>query len=151
MIYCRTVDQVKDFAKALDYIVFWRNVGTEDEKAEVLAKLTKGDERVFTSTNALGEGIDVPSIRVVIYIGIVDNLDDYRQQSGRVGRDGCTASEAIVLRKAVVGKDGRRRPEQGWKIEPEMREFLSGNVCRRVVIDRYMDGDGERRSCHSGE
>ena len=32
-----------------------------------------------------------------------------------------------------------------------MREFLSGNVYRRVVIDRYMDGDGERRSCRSGK
>ena len=113
VIYCRTVDQVKDFAKALDCTAFWRNVGTEDEKAEVLAKLTKGDERVFTSTNALSKGIDAPSIRVVIHISIVDSLDDYKQQSRRVGRNGCTASEAIVLRKAVVSKDGRRRPEQG--------------------------------------
>ncbi len=32
---------------------------------------------MFTSTNALGEGIDAPGIRVVIHVGIVDNLDDY--------------------------------------------------------------------------
>lgn len=151
VIYCRTVDQVKDFANALNCTAFWRNAGTEEEKAEILAKLTKGDERVFTSTDALGEGIDAPSIRVVIHIGVIDSLDDYGQQSGRAGRDGCTASEAIILRKTVVGKDGRRRPEQSWKMEPEMREFLSGNVCRRVVMDRYMDGDSERRSCRSGE
>jgi len=106
---------------------------------------------VFTSTNVLGEGIDAPRIRVVIYIGVIDSLDDYGQQSGRAGRDRCTASEAVVLRKAVVGKDGRRRAEQSWKMEPQMREFLSRNVYRRVVMDRYMDGDRERRTCRSGE
>ena len=36
-------------------------------------------------------------------------------------------------------------------MEPEIREFLSGNVYRRVVINRYIDGDGERRSYRSGK
>ena len=151
VIYCRTIKQVKEFAKVLQCTAFWRGVGTEQEKKEVLTQLTSGTERVFTSTNALGEGIDAPTIRVVIHVGIVDSLDDYGQQSGRVGRDGCTASEAIILQKVNVGKDGRRRPEQGWKTEPEMNQFLSGSVCRRVVIDRYMDGERGRKSCQADE
>ena len=151
VIYCRKIGQVKDFAHALGCTAFWRSAGNEQEKAEILDKLTSGDERVFTSTNALGEGINAPSIRVVIHIGIIDSLDDYGQQSGRAGRDGCTASEAIILRKVVVGKDGRRRPEQGWKMEPEMKQFLSGSVCKRVVIGRYMDGESERKACRAGE
>ena len=97
VIYCRKIEQVKEFAKVLRCQAFWRGAGTEQEKQEILEILTKGDERVFTSTNALGEGIDAPNIRVVIHIGIVDSLDDYGQQSGRAGRDGRTASEAIIL------------------------------------------------------
>lgn len=151
VIYCRKIDQVKKFAAALGCTAFWQTAGNEREKEEILEKSTKGEKRVFTSTNALGKGIDAPSIRVVIHIGVIDSLDDYGQQSGRAGRDGHTASEAIVLRKVIVGKDGMGRPEQGWKMELEMKEFLRGSVCKRVVMDRYMDGDIERKSCRFGE
>lgn len=151
IIYCRKIEQVQEFAKALKCTAFWRNVGTEQDKEEILRQLTGGEERVFTSTNALGEGIDAPNIRVVIHVGIIDSLDDYGQQSGRAGRDGHTPSEAIILQKVVVGKDGRRRPEQGWKTEPEMKEFFSGSVCKRAVMDQYMDGESGRVSCRAGE
>ena len=151
VIYCRTIDQVKQFARELDCTAFWRTAGTEKEKAEILNQLTGGTERVFTSTNALGEGIDAPTVRVVIHVGVVDSLDDYGQQSGRAGRDGVTASEAIMLRKFRVGKDGRRRPEEGWKVEPEMKEFWRGRKCKRVVMDEYMDGETKRTTCQPGE
>jgi superfamily II DNA helicase RecQ len=151
VIYCRTKEQVRHFAEELKCTPFWRDVGSEQEKEEILEKLTDGEERVFTSTNALGEGIDAPGIRVVIHVGMVDSLDDYGQQSGRAGRDGHTASEAIILRKVRTGKDGRRRPEQGWKTEPEMKEFYAGKKCKRVIMDQYMDGDTQRTSCRPGE
>ena len=155
VIYCRKIERVKHFAKVLNCTAFWREVGSEKEKEEILEKLTGGEERVFTSTNALGEGIDAPGIRVVIHIGVVDSLDDYGQQSGRAGRDGGTASEAIILRKMKIGRDGRRRPEKGWKTEPEMEEFLGGDRCRRAIMDQYMDGgeqeSGERRVCQRHE
>lgn len=32
-----------------------------------------------------------------------------------------------------------------------MKEFLSGSVCKRAVLDKYMDGDRERKTCRAGE
>jgi len=52
---------------------------------------------VFTATNALGLGIDAPTIRVVIHVGIREKMRDYAQESSRAGRDGLR-SEAIMLR-----------------------------------------------------
>lgn len=108
---------------------------------------------MFVTTNALGEGIDAPSIRVVVHDGVIDSLDDYGQQSGRAGRDGATASEAVILRKVHVDRWGKRRVEAGRRTEPAMRKFVSGDVCRRSVMDSYMDGDvGEpRTTCRAGE
>ncbi|KAK4988332.1 hypothetical protein LTR66_007344 [Elasticomyces elasticus] len=155
IVYCRSIDQTKHLAEVLGCTAFYREAGTDTEKEAILEKLTKQKERVFTSTNALGEGIDALSIRLVIHVGVVDSLDDYGQQSGRAGRNGKTASEATIIRKMFVGKDGKRTAERGWKTGPEIKGFLQGDVCRRVVMDWYMDecseGRPERRAYEAGE
>jgi len=153
VIYCPSIDRVKHLASTFGYTGFWRAVGTEEEKADIVAQLSQSNERVFVTTNALGEGIDAPSIRVVVHDGIIDSLDDYGQQSGRAGRDGDTASEAIILRKVYCDKWGKKRVEQGRRTEPAMKKFVSGDVCRRSVMDPYMDGEiGEpRTTCRVGE
>ena len=53
-------------------------------------------EQVFTVTNALGVGIDTPTIWVVIHVSVLKELKQYSQESGRAGRDG-QASEAIIM------------------------------------------------------
>lgn len=154
VIYCQSIKRVKHLAETFGYTAFFRNVGTEEEKADIVAQLNRSEERVFVTTNALGEGIDAPSIRVVIHDGINPSLDNYGQESGRAGRDGHTPSEAIISRK-VYTKAGKRRPDPGWKTEPAMQDFIRGDVCRRVVMDRYMDGvptdEPERTTCQRGE
>jgi superfamily II DNA helicase RecQ len=42
-----------------------------------LRRLTGQTERVFTATNALGVGIDTPTIQVVIYVGVPKELKQY--------------------------------------------------------------------------
>jgi superfamily II DNA helicase RecQ len=42
-----------------------------------LRRLTEQTKRVFTTTNALGVGIDVLTIRVVIHVGIPKELKQY--------------------------------------------------------------------------
>jgi superfamily II DNA helicase RecQ len=49
--------------------------------------LTGQTERVFIVTNALGVGIDVLTIRVVIHVSVPKELKQYSQESGRAGRD----------------------------------------------------------------
>ena len=159
IVYCRTVQQTKDFAVRLECPAFYNTVGTDVEKDAILEKLRRGQERVFTSTNALGEGIDAPGVRVIIHIGMVNSLDDYGQQSGRAGRDGRSASEAIILRKTWIDPNGKKRREQGWEVEAEMKAFMEGDRCRRAVLDAYMDGRGDsayseqegRTTCEAGE
>jgi superfamily II DNA/RNA helicase len=105
---------------------------------------------VFTATNALGVGIDAPTIRVVIHVGVLKELKQYSQESGRAGRDG-QASEAIIIQANTTDRNGRRRREVGYDTEDVIKEFVAGERCRRAVLDGYIDGQFDRRSCEEEE
>ena len=151
LVYCDTVEKTVRLAKLLGCVCYHRQVGSRGEKAELVRQLTEGRQQVFTATNALGLGVDAPTIRVVIHVGVVRKLRDYAQESGRAGRDGLK-SEAIILRGVVYNQEGRVR-EGGWgsKVEEEMREFITTEGCMRVVLDREMDGRLDRIGCENEE
>lgn len=130
--------------------MYFREVGNKQEKKKILQSLTKGKEQVFTATNALGLGIDAPTIRVVIHVGLKEKIRDYSQESGRAGRDGLK-SEAIIMRSFTIRAGRREVVKKGWNIEAGMQEFLDGDICRRVVLDREMDGRVDRLGCEIGE
>jgi superfamily II DNA helicase RecQ len=62
---------------------------------------------VFIATNALGVSIDILTIQVVIHVGILKELKQYSQESGRAGRDG-QASKAIIMQANITDRNGRR-------------------------------------------
>lgn len=111
VVYCRSITQCKRLGKVLQCPIYFREVGSADEKKEILKKLVEYQERVFVATNALGLGIDAPYIRVVVHVGVRSKIRDYGQESGRAGRDG-HKSEAIVLRSFYI-RAGQKVAEVG--------------------------------------
>jgi len=135
------------------------------------------DHRVVIATNALGLGINVGDTRVVGHISMPKDLADYVQESGRAGRDRAP-SESVVLLPADVRSDEPRRKRHcivvGRVAEPrpiagdatasqykavtsderemaaEVEDFIQAR-CRRVVLDRVMDGRYDRLQCEEDE
>lgn len=143
VVYCGSVEQTKAVAAELGGICYHREAGTAEHKSRMLHQLKEpGGHRVFAATNALGLGVDAPTIRVVIHVGIIRRVRDYSQESGRAGRDG-EPSEAIIINTAET--------EEGWqRAEMKMKEFVWSGECRRIILGRYMDGI-ERGVCSEEE
>jgi superfamily II DNA helicase RecQ len=158
IIYSSSVKGADRLGAVLGCEVYHRTVDTQDGKARRLKDWMEGggrrglgEGRVIIATNALGLGIDVPNIRVVVHVGSIRHLKlkNYGQESGRAGRDG-GRSEAIIMLPVQDGKriEGVIPNEQGWT---DIQEFVQGDVCRRVILDEVMDGRISREACEEGE
>ena len=155
IVYCDTVRKTVQYAARLGGLCYHRSVGSAEEKKAIVRQLTEGRRQVFVATNALGLGVDAPTIRVVVHVGIVRRLRDYAQESGRAGRDG-EASEAIILRPVRYDRRGRPIEQAAEKaeaagVERAMWEFMGTRGCMRAVLDREMDGRIDRERCEDGE
>ena len=150
IVYCDTVKKTERLAEVLGCVCYHRNVGSSQEKKALVRQLTSGQQQVFTATNALGLGVDAPTIRAVVHVGVVRSVRQYAQESGRAGRDGM-ASEAIIMRRFRETRKGRIPRPLGGDVEPEMKELMDGVGCMRRVLDLAMDGRGDREGCQEGE
>ncbi|KAE8822995.1 hypothetical protein HRS9122_10470 [Pyrenophora teres f. teres] len=150
IVYCPTVDETKRLARLLQCSAYYREMGSDEEKARMVRSFTLGIEKLCTATNMLGLGLDAAGVRVVIHVAMCPLLLQYVQESGRAGRTGLD-SDSIVLRACYATKGGRVEKALGYKLERPAKEFLTGESCRRIAIDKHMDGRQNRQQCELGE
>lgn len=104
IIYVRSRKKSKEVAEMLasngissDYY----NAGLSNELRDLRQNAwTGGKTRIIVSTNAFGMGIDKPDVRFVIHWDIPESIENYFQESGRVGRDGKPSSAVLLFSPA---------------------------------------------------
>nr|CEG05029.1 unnamed protein product [Fusarium clavum] len=154
-IYCITKRETEAVAEALGCDAYYSDVGTADQKAQRLQEWMSGrhregmyhNGRVIVATNALGLGIDIPDIRLIVHISMPRSIGNYGQQSGRAGRDGLP-SQAYVLLPRLGPSDPILVSKE---LDASCQEFLSSSQCRRIALDRGLDGRQVRVACEEGE
>lgn len=122
-----------------------------EEKGEILQQWICGAGGWMVATGALGTGINIEGVIHVVHVGRPYGLTSFVQQSGRGGRNG-EVSESVIITRV--------EHSHGWKRsgimseysveridEEAMTKYIQSQGCRRQVLGRYMDGEGEGISC----
>jgi len=127
--------------------------------------------RLMVATSAFGCGIDVPSVRCVVHLGLPTTVIDFLQESGRAGRDGSMAHSIIFHQplSSNAANSAQSHAIQTTKDDliapaadacppaPSSTSFgvpsalctTPKNDCRRWFLDTFADGATDRRSCQS--
>ena len=150
VVFCTSVEETKRLAKLLQCSAYYREMAVDDEKARMVRNFTSGLENLCTATSMLSLGLDAAGVRVVIHVSMCRLLLHYVQESGRAGRTGAS-SESTVLRAYWQTRSGHVEKSLGYKLEPAAKDFLAAESCRRVAVDKHMDGRQDRQQCQAGE
>ncbi len=108
IVYVRSRKRCKEVADLMatngisaDFYHAGLTVELRDKKQ---ASWTIGETRVIVATNAFGMGIDKSEVRFVIHWDIPDSIENYFQESGRVGRDGKPAFAVLLYSPSDKGR-----------------------------------------------
>lgn len=170
LVYCNTIKEVQIYSNALGVDGYHSRAEMRGEKLEGFMRKEDG---LIVATSALGMGLDIPDIRVVIHIGRPRSLEEYLQESGRAGRDGLKSKALVILWWGEEGEQAQGEVQEGIEGAPTQRygfrratdddlveqflqvrggvEKVGTRVCRRQVIDEYMDGVVARSMCKEEE
>ncbi|EDQ86134.1 uncharacterized protein MONBRDRAFT_11177 [Monosiga brevicollis MX1] len=130
MVFCDTVSEVKllcDQLHAYGYMAlpYYTDLEEKAQKDHV-AQWQRGECDVIVATSCLSTGVDLLTIRHVLWYGNGYNVYTLAQAFGRAGRDkqGGTAELWLPVRRGPA---------------PGMEKFVEGNACRSWALGKLLD------------
>ena len=103
-------------------------------KTANLNQFLNDEQSVIAATNALGMGINVSNVRLIVHTAPPRTLVDYVQESGRAGRDG--AASRLLLLIDPLANDAA--------MDLSLRTWIRNRECRRIHLERVLDGQSTR-------
>lgn len=145
VIYANVVSQVVALAEQIGCEAY---TSQAVDRTGILARFVDGRRPIIAATSALGMGVDIPDIRLIIHVGTPRTLLDYAQESGRAGRDGQT-SVAVIIQPAGWDEPAPWMADTPVPEIERMQQYMAA-LCRRQVLDQYLDGQ-QRAGCVADE
>lgn len=140
VVYCHSKQDTRFQAGRLGCDYFYSDSPNGEE---VLDRWLQGDVKTIVATGALGLGVDLATIDLVIHYGIPYGLIDFAQESGRAGRANQQAASWVLSCTYWESIRAERAKAQYWSWDrnvQRMQDWMVSDRCRREHLDAFMDG-----------
>ena len=134
LVFCPSAAKAARLGDFLDCPVYYSSLEGKEEILASYLNNTDAFNQMIVSTSGLEEGIDYPSIRTVVYVDYIHSFIGFLQGSSRGGRD--TKPSTSILFYTSFNLDNRLDDS---KDKLYISKYLLEQVCRRRVIDLYLD------------
>lgn len=152
ILYCQTVDIMKEIAEELDCPMYTGDqsiMSEEDKEAALRRWLSPVGSNVLVATSAFSVGFDYAYVRWVVHVGPPHRMSDMAQESGRAGRDGMPCESIIMISDTWQPYLPGKWPND--EDEESMQLYLTGQHCCRAVMSQYLDAREDWRWCMKDE
>jgi len=151
IIYCISRKNTEDLCKKLKHAGYkcgFYHAGMEaNERSKIQQEFQNDEIRIITATIAFGMGIDKSNVRYVIHYNIPKNIENFYQEIGRAGRDGCNSdtilfysyADIVVYNKMLGNVENLERKQLLISKMDRMMQYCTADVCRRKILLSYFN------------
>src|SRR5258706_3572042 len=134
LIFCPTINSILTLNKVIPSLVYYSNLENKDKVLEQFQASQVIESQILISSSSLEEGFDYPNIKLVVYIDFCYSFLGFLQGSSRGGRDNQESISFFFYKKQEVIDQ-----ELDSQDKAIFRRYLRESVCKRRVIDQYLD------------
>eukprot|EP00112_Aurelia_sp_Birch-Aquarium-sp1_P017158 Seg3959.1 transcript_id=Seg3959.1/GoldUCD/mRNA.D3Y31 product="ATP-dependent DNA helicase tlh1" protein_id=Seg3959.1/GoldUCD/D3Y31 len=145
LVFCQRLNHVRSLYRSIDSQMesFKQKEGsslqlyekyqgnTDEHKKELITTslaTTNGDVRLLIATVAFGMGVDCKDLDLIVHYGPPSDIDNYRQETGRAGRDGQQSHAVLILFPKAVSK----------RTSPQMKAYCKNkDICQQQIYTGY--------------
>lgn len=103
---------------------------SEDVREATLARLDRGETRVVTNCQILGEGWDMPSVKCIAIARPTKSLSLFMQMAGRAGRPWNNVTSIILDLGSNVDRHGLPHEDRIWSLTEKSKRKVEKNPYR---------------------
>lgn len=134
LIFCPTILSIGEFSVALNCTSYHSTLEGKEEVLNAFVNNGGYENSLLVSTIGLAEGLDYPSIRLVVFVDFTYSFLSFLQGSGRGGRD-CSKSTSMFF----YTRGAEKLNKDDSMDKAFMKTYLREQVCKRRIINSYLD------------